>query len=261
MRNIVLSTSAPTPQRLIIICTPFRMRGYHGNSKLTSFYSWNPKKLAMQGDTLFDPAGGFSQEYPIGWYVESAFRRIGCILLNLHILFHRVSIDGDSIVKHDNENGSTSDISKQEPNHSPEQKQLDPHVQVDVQSKSAENKQESQNMPSHSAPNGSDKSSEADHGIRSLEESMVNRLGFLPEEDGELEQTSDGKTLYIVFSTDCGSFQHWQSYLLFFSAVRIRQPGFITRIASGCTEEEKQEAKEWYQTHIQGKGFIIEIYI
>jgi hypothetical protein len=53
-----------------------------------------------------------------------------------------------------------------------------------------------------------------------------------------------------VFSTDCGSFQHWQSYLLFFSAIRIRQPGFITRIASGCADEEKQEVKEWFQEHI-----------
>lgn len=85
------------------------------------------------------------------------------------------------------------------------------------------------------------------HGIRSLEETMVNDLGFLPNEDGEMEVTSDGTTLYTVFSTDCGNFQHWQSYLLFFSAMRVRQLGFITRIASGCTEEEQQEAREWHQ--------------
>ena len=41
---------------------------------------------------------------------------------------------------------------------------------------------------------------ESDHGIKSLEDSMINRLGFLPDEDGELEQIN-GTTLYIVFST------------------------------------------------------------
>lgn len=92
------------------------------------------------------------------------------------------------------------------------------------------------------------KSKEApSHGIRSLEESMIDALGFLPAEDGDLETTEDGTTIYTVFSTDCGSFQHWQSYLLFFSAVRIKQRGFITRIASGCTDEQIEEAKEWHQ--------------
>ena len=86
-----------------------------------------------------------------------------------------------------------------------------------------------------------------DHGIRSLEETLINSMGYLPSEDKDLEVDTDGITFYTVFSTDCGAFQHWQSYLLFFSAVRIKQTGFITRIASGCTEKQKQEAKEWHQ--------------
>mmetsp|Transcript_33223 Transcript_33223/g.54288 ORF Transcript_33223/g.54288 Transcript_33223/m.54288 type:complete len:425 (+) Transcript_33223:3-1277(+) len=79
---------------------------------------------------------------------------------------------------------------------------------------------------------------------------MINALGFLPSEDEKLKVADDGTTLYTVFSTDCGPFQHWQSYLLFFSAMRIKQTGFITRIASGCTDEQKQEANEWHQEHI-----------
>ena len=168
-----------------------------------------------------------------------------------------MGIDGDAVVKHDNEKPPASDDPEKESVHNPEQKQSDPQIQENVMLNSANIKEQPEHKSSDAAPNEKNESIEAGDGIRSLEENMVNRLGFLPEEDGELEQTADGKSLYIVFSTDCGSFQHWQSYLLFFSAVRIRQPGFITRIASGCTEEEKQEAREWYQTHIQGENIII----
>lgn len=44
---------------------------------------------------------------------------------------------------------------------------------------------------------------------------------------------------HIVFSTDCSGYQHWQGILLYYSARRIRQPGVITRIASGCTPEQQ----------------------
>jgi len=48
-----------------------------------------------------------------------------------------------------------------------------------------------------------------------------------------------------------GSFQHWQSYLFFHSAYKIYQPGYITRIASGCTTNEQNEAQAWHDTHIR----------
>lgn len=86
-----------------------------------------------------------------------------------------------------------------------------------------------------------------DHGIRSLEETMINALGFHPTEDEEMKTTGDGTSLYVVFSTDCGEFQQWQTYLLFFSAIRARQLGLITRIASGCSEKEKQKVERWHQ--------------
>lgn len=90
-------------------------------------------------------------------------------------------------------------------------------------------------------------SKESDHGIKSLEENMIKMQGFLPSDDESLEQDEGGRIMYTVFSTDCGAFQHWQSYLLFFSAMRIRQPGFITRIASGCSDDQINEAKEWHE--------------
>jgi len=75
---------------------------------------------------------------------------------------------------------------------------------------------------------------------------MIKSLGFLPNEDDEME-VNDNVTLYLVFSTDCSPSQHWESYLLFFSAMRAKQLGIITRIASGCTEKQTAEAREFHQ--------------
>jgi len=43
---------------------------------------------------------------------------------------------------------------------------------------------------------------------------------------------------HVVFSTDCGSYQDWQSEVVYHSATLAGQPGRITRIASGCTAAE-----------------------
>mmetsp|Transcript_72004 Transcript_72004/g.141257 ORF Transcript_72004/g.141257 Transcript_72004/m.141257 type:complete len:366 (+) Transcript_72004:55-1152(+) len=40
--------------------------------------------------------------------------------------------------------------------------------------------------------------------------------------------------LHVVFSTDCSSFQDWQSQVLLYSAEMARHEGPVTRIASGC---------------------------
>jgi len=236
-----------------------RMRGYYGMSKQSSFYSWNPVKYEMQKGPFFEPSNDFKREYPIGW----------------------VGIDGDKRVVKDNEDENhvgtdTKEVTKAEDttndaNNAHDQKaavtakkggkDANNEVKLDVANAQEEmavkEKQPdlldvSQERLETNQLKGqkSDAAEESDHGIRSLEESMINVLGFLPSEDEELEIDNDGTTLYTVFSTDCGSFQHWQSYLLFFSAMRIKQPGFITRIASGCSEKQKQEAREWHQEHI-----------
>lgn len=61
----------------------------------------------------------------------------------------------------------------------------------------------------------------------------------------------DGTRYHVVFSTDCSPYQHWQSYLVFFSAFVVKQPGHVTRIASGCTEQESQEIKKWFEEHVK----------
>ena len=61
-----------------------RMRGYHGHSKYTSFYSWNPQKFTMQDGKMIDAAGGFSREYPIGWYVNAVPRFVSYVTTQRH---------------------------------------------------------------------------------------------------------------------------------------------------------------------------------
>ena len=71
-------------------------------------------------------------------------------------------------------------------------------------------------------------------------------------EDIALLTGPEETSIHIVFSTDCSPYQHWQSYLFFISALRVRQPGRITRIASGCTDEEKISIQNWHDEHIAG---------
>lgn len=52
---------------------------------------------------------------------------------------------------------------------------------------------------------------------------------------------------HVVFSTDCSSFQRWQSYLLFYSAHKVHQPGIVTRIASGCNRDEEEREKTFHE--------------
>jgi len=75
-------------------------------------------------------------------------------------------------------------------------------------------------------------------------------------------RTGPGDTLiHVIFSTDCSPYQQWQSYQFFVSALRIRQPGRVTQIASGCTEEEKQSLIEWHSKHIQPLSLRFELHL
>ena len=54
--------------------------------------------------------------------------------------------------------------------------------------------------------------------------------------------------MHVVFSTDCSPYQDWQTLLLFHSAKVVGQQGKITRIASGCTDEQKNTLNALYKT-------------
>lgn len=60
----------------------------------------------------------------------------------------------------------------------------------------------------------------------------------------ERDRTDD---VWIVFSTDCSAYQDWQTLLLFHSAKVVGQKGKVTRIASGCTEQQQQTLTTLYK--------------
>lgn len=64
-----------------------------------------------------------------------------------------------------------------------------------------------------------------------------------PEQDiidqNVITEVLEKSDVHVVFSTDCSTFQDWQSLLLFHSARIVGQNGPVTRIASGCDEEKK----------------------
>ena len=53
--------------------------------------------------------------------------------------------------------------------------------------------------------------------------------------------------IHVIFSTDCTTYQDWQTLVLFHSATVVGQPGPVTRIASGCDEEKKQTLTALYK--------------
>jgi len=70
------------------------------------------------------------------------------------------------------------------------------------------------------------------------------------QEDEELETDSDHVRYHLVFSTDCTPYQHWQSYLVYFTAMSVKQPGHVTRIASGCNDEEAIDMQNWFDKDV-----------
>jgi hypothetical protein len=41
------------------------------------------------------------------------------------------------------------------------------------------------------------------------------------------------------------------SYLVYFTAMKVHQPGHVTRIVSGCDPEEAHEMVNWFNNHVQ----------
>ncbi|CAM9267051.1 unnamed protein product, partial [Phaeothamnion confervicola] len=53
--------------------------------------------------------------------------------------------------------------------------------------------------------------------------------------------------IHVVFSTDCSAYQDWQSFLLFHSAQAAGQTSRMTRIASGCSEEDQARLTDMHR--------------
>ena len=69
---------------------------------------------------------------------------------------------------------------------------------------------------------------------------------------GKHEETKEDETKYhVVFSTDCSDYHNWQSYVLFYHAQQIGQPGTITRIASGCSAKQTLSMRDFHYHHVE----------
>ncbi|GKY94816.1 hypothetical protein MPSEU_000446800 [Mayamaea pseudoterrestris] len=55
---------------------------------------------------------------------------------------------------------------------------------------------------------------------------------------------------HIVFSTGCSAFQDWQSYAFFYHILTSGQTGNVTRVASGCSDEQGQVLQKIFKEQI-----------
>lgn len=55
---------------------------------------------------------------------------------------------------------------------------------------------------------------------------------------------------HIVFSTSCTAQQNWESYVFFYHCMRVKQPGTVTRIASGCRHSEATALQQFHEKFI-----------
>jgi hypothetical protein len=75
-----------------------------------------------------------------------------------------------------------------------------------------------------------------------------------PNENGEDDEPGleyNGTPLHVVFSTSCHDQMHWESFVFFYHAWKVQQPGTVTRIASGCTDKEAEEARIFHKNSIK----------
>jgi hypothetical protein len=78
-----------------------------------------------------------------------------------------------------------------------------------------------------------------------MQNDLIQLRGGLSSVSAETRR-NNSREIHVIFSTDCGSFQDWQSLLLFHSAKAVGQEGHITRIASGCDNEKQLALTELY---------------
>lgn len=61
---------------------------------------------------------------------------------------------------------------------------------------------------------------------------------------------TESSNYFLVFSTSCSPSQDWQSYVFFYHAWKIHQPGTVTRIASGCDEKQIRDLTKLHKEQI-----------
>jgi len=56
---------------------------------------------------------------------------------------------------------------------------------------------------------------------------------------------------HIVFSTSCSIFQDWQSYIFFYQISKSGQTGDVTRVVSGCNEQDAADLQKVFHDQIK----------
>lgn len=56
---------------------------------------------------------------------------------------------------------------------------------------------------------------------------------------------------HVVFSTSCSLQQHWESYVFFYHAMKVQQPGNVTRIVSACTPQQQAHEQAFFDQYIR----------
>lgn len=81
--------------------------------------------------------------------------------------------------------------------------------------------------------------------------SSAEREEILPSSRDTSEIESTEIDQHTIFSTSCTPQQNWESYVLFFHALKVKQPGNVTRIASGCSDSEAKALIDFHNKHIR----------
>lgn len=55
----------------------------------------------------------------------------------------------------------------------------------------------------------------------------------------------------MVFSTACSPFQDWQAIVFFYFAWKVKQTGTVTRIASGCKNDQAERLRQFHKEQIE----------
>ena len=64
------------------------------------------------------------------------------------------------------------------------------------------------------------------------------------------KQNTGGDRYHTVISTGCSTFQDWQSYVFFYHLLHSGQEGPVTRIASGCNDEDAHTLTDIFEKEI-----------
>lgn len=117
-----------------------------------------------------------------------------------------------------------------------------------------------QKLESHAAQLGAPSAPRATEVIRPARGSSGYGLGDILKDINydniQLNPLSDSKSVHyeIIFSTGCTTYQDWQSFLVFYFAQKSGQPGNVTRIVSGCSEEDKAKLQTVFDEKVRPVG-------